>query len=471
MIDVETPGSPGWWLVRLDGRLRVLREGAPVEHSAGRGGRSWAGRSLAQSSWVHRPGLDLLADHLRGEPPLPSVSASWAEAVRPFVRLSRTNFAELVIASAADRMVAAGWASAAEDDRDGDAVIGRLALEVGLGDTLAEVVEQMLTMGSSHLAVGPLPGGGVRVTAQDPRACVTAQDPASGRVLAGLIRSVDEWSADELWHVHLPGDPARVWVARRSPGRPGDWDWDEALSGLVPGFELVPVENRGGVGDFERHLDLLDRINDQVFRRVIIAVYQAFRQRAARGLPSHDEAGAEIDYRSVFAADPGALWDLPDGVEMWESGVVDLTGIRTAIRDDVIALAAVTATPLHHVTPDAAAGSAEGASLMRERLVYRVEDRRRRLERPLARAISAALLLRGEEGRADPLAIRTLWEPAERHSLAERASAAVQATAAGLPWAAAMTDIMGYAPDELPRLESMRGGDMLYVASDVASGG
>jgi hypothetical protein len=36
---------------------------------------------------------------------------------------------------------------------------------------------------------------------------------------------------------------------------------------------------------------------------------------------------------------------------MWESGTVDLTGLRMAIKDDIIAFAAVTKTPL--ALPDA----------------------------------------------------------------------------------------------------------------------
>jgi hypothetical protein len=56
-------------------------------------------------------------------------------------------------------------------------------------------------------------------------------------------------------------------------------------------------------------------------------------------------------------------------------GQVDLGPVRQAIRDDVQDLAAVTRTPLFYLTPDAANGSAEGASLAREGLVFKTEDR------------------------------------------------------------------------------------------------
>jgi hypothetical protein len=478
-IDTETPRSPGWWLVQLDAKLRARREGEPLAYgsstSAAGGSLSlgrpapWSARALSDGVWANRPGIDLLADYLRGEPPLPTISAGWATAVRPYVRLSRTNFAELVTSAVLDRMIPLGWATAVEDDRDGDQMAARIAAVNDLASTFPEALEHMLALADGYMAVGRHPRRAEPlITAQDPRGCITAEDSATGDPLASLIMSTDEWTGDALAHVHLydgvDGAGTQTWVARRKAGAMvANWEWDERLSGPTPGFTVVRFKNRGGVGDYERHLDLLDRINDQVFRRIVIALYQAFRQRAAKGLPRHDDQGDEIDYKDVFQADPGAFWDLPEGVEMWESGVVDLTGLLQAIKSDAIMLAAVTATSLHYITPDAASGSAEGASTMRERMIYRTEDRRRRTEAPTARMWAAAFRLMGETARADALRIRTLWQPAERYSLSERAQANAQAKAGDVPWAARMTDIMGYAPADLPRLESMRGADLLFA--------
>jgi hypothetical protein len=231
---------------------------------------------------------------------------------------------------------------------------------------------------------------------------------------------------------------------------------------------VVRFKNRRGVGEYEPHLDLLDRIDNEVFRRIGISAYQAFRQRAAIGLPNEDEDGNEIDYAEIFTADPGAMWQLPEGASMWESGTVDLTGLRMAIKDDIIAFAAVTKTPLHYLTPDAAAGSAEGASMMREGLVYRVEDRRRRFEGPLAQVMALCFRLMGDAARADALAIRTLWQPAERFSLSEKASAAAQAVTT-LPNEAILTDVWQYAPSDLPRLKAARAEDLLFAPLEAAA--
>ena len=148
---------------------------------------------------------------------------------------------------------------------------------------------------------------------------------------------------------------------------------------------------------------------------------------------------------------------------MWESTPIDLGPIRLATKDDVQGLCAVTATPLYYTVPDAASGSAEGASTQREAFVYRVEDRRGRSRRALSGTMADAFRMLGDTARANRLRIRPLWAPAERHSLAERMSAAAQAKAAGLPQESVYTDVMGYGPRDLERLQAERARDLLYA--------
>ena len=226
---------------------------------------------------------------------------------------------------------------------------------------------------------------------------------------------------------------------------------------------MTRFRNARGVGEFEPHLDVLDRINDQVFERVTIAKLQAFRQRAIIGLPDEEEDGTEIDYSAAFTASPGSMWRVPKDASIWESQAVDLGPIRMAVKDDVEAFAAVTMTPLHYITPDAAQGSAEGASVMREGHLFRVEDRMRRADSGLATVMAQAFAWRGDAARSNALDIRTIWGPTERHSLAERYSAFAQAKAGGLPFASRLTDVLGYPPEDVPRLEAEQGADLLFA--------
>jgi len=190
-----------------------------------------------------------------------------------------------------------------------------------------------------------------------------------------------------------------------------------------------------------------------------------FRQMAIKGdLPETDEDGKTIDYDAVFEADPGALWRLPDGVDLWQSQTTDMTPILAAVRDDVKEFAAVTRTPLFMFTPDAAAGSAEGASLMREGLVFKAEDRADRMTPAALRVARLALAYAGQADRAQG-ELQAIWAPAERFSLQQRGSAAVQAFQSGVPVPSIISDVWQFDPVTAARMKKERGTDMLFAAA------
>jgi hypothetical protein len=241
------------------------------------------------------------------------------------------------------------------------------------------------------------------------------------------------------------------------------WEFDDSADQKVPGRQIpvVHFRNRQGWGEFETHLPSLDRINDKIANEWWIGKIQAHRQRAVKGLPDYDKDGNLIDYTDMFVSSPDALWQLPKDVEFWESAALDLTPISASIKHDLERLAAVLSVPLHTITPDAAAGSAEGASLMREEHVFKVEDRRDRVSGSWARVMELMFLFDGDSQRADRTKIEPLWGPVERYSLTEKASAAAQASGS-LPVEAIQTDIWQYPPAEIQNLRTLRGRDLLF---------
>ena len=482
MIDTTTPRSPGWW-------ARVLA--VQLQHR--RYSLQWS-RHLYNPDGV-RPPLELLNDYLRGEPPLTGeIGKGWNRSSREFLRMSRMDYAELAVGAVADRIMPIGWRTATDANRDGDAAAKQISdvneLPLIFGDNL----RNMLSMADSYMVVGP-PGVGRKVatiSVEDPRDTITAEDPATRQPIAGLKLYRDDWDARDVAKVYLPGTPSRVYtlvstarsstitragiVRMSSPS--SSWMFDESEGGesgapLPKQFDnqipMVRFTNKGGVGEFEPHLPVLDRINDTIFESVTIAKHQAFRQRAFKGLPlvypeGHELAGEPIEYdEDAFAADPGSLWNLPPGVDIWESSPVDLGPIRLMIRDDVMGFAAVTRTPLSMITPDAANGSAEGASTMREAHVFRTEDRMRRCHYGLNKVMAYAFAWDGDTARSDPTNVQTIWAPIERYSLQEKMAAAATARAAGLPQASIFTDVMGYTPADLPRLDQERTDDLLLA--------
>lgn len=452
MIDTTTPMTPGWWLARL---LKRLAE--------------------RQDYYQTRD------DYYCGAPPLPDVPHARRQAYQRLLRLARVNFAELVVEATRERMQVVGFRSGA----DGDPALDSRAWQIWQANSLdadQQLIDRpTLSMGDSYVIVGPTDPeiGAPLITSEDPRQVITEHDPRRRRrVMAALKVYADDVMGVEVAKLFLPG---RVLTAYREPSPSGPfrvsdagWEWvgDEPLldrdGGLLERVPVVRFANRPtgsasdpGRSELDGSFDTLDRINHMVLQRVVIATSQAFRQRAVKGIPVQDESGNDVDYGAIFAPDPGALWLLPEDAEMWESAQADLTPVLTSVRHDVQDLAASTRTPLFYLTPDAANGSAEGASLAREGLVHKVMDRIGQASESWEQVMALAFAFDGLPARPDT---EVIWQPPERFTLAERYDAAAKATAAGVPWEAVMADVLQFSPQQVARMRAQRGTDALLAA-------
>lgn len=458
-IETEVARSPGWWLRRLFNMLADRRR---------------------------RARLQLLLDYHRGHAPLPQGAENAREAFEAFQKKARSNFAELIVSVMSERMAPVGFRTALDDDSTGDAEVGSLWQRAGLDVASADVHDFMLALGEAFVIVGPMDEeiGAPLVTCEDPRFMVADVDPANPRrILAALKVLYDDAEQEDRAYLFLPGEvhvavrrahtaelqravaPPPANLPHHPKGRlgaltsfdPKSWEWSPERSGELP-HSRIPVvrfENKYGLGEFETHTDLLDRINHQILQRMVIATMQAFRQRAVKGLPmvypeDHPLAGQEIDYNTIFAADPAALWLLPETADIWESQTNDLRPILDAVEDDLQHLAAVTRTPMFMLSPGGENQSAEGASLAREGLVFKVSDRITRTSHPWAQVMSLTLLHAGQSERADLAKLQTIWAPPNRLSLSERADAASKLKDI-LPRRTLLIDVLGMAPADADR--------------------
>ena len=429
-IDVQTPRSPGWWLAREFARLND-------PHRKRR--------------------LQLLHDTQRGRGPIPAGQEVDKGGFSAFAKMARTTYGPLIISAVSDGMRIVGFKSAVDDDVTGDAEVGKLWKRARMKVVSTQVHDKMLAMGEAYVVVGLVnpDTGAPLITAEDPRFMVGEEVPGDPYTLLAALKYLhDDTEGEDRAYLYLPG---RVWVARRrktvvtepDPNvfvtrrpesllgvafDPRSWEWDEERSGTLPHSRMPVVKftNHDGMGEIEPHLDLLERINQQVLQRMVIATMQAWRQRAVKGLPDvypddHPKAGDPIDYSEVFTSDPGAFWQLPETANMWESQPVDLRPLLDAVKDDVIALASVTSTPLHMLQPGGDNQSAEGAVSQRDGLTSKRENRIDLVDDCWTQVMSLALTHVGDTERADPAALEAIWAPVYRMSLAERADAAAKA--------------------------------------------
>ena len=436
-IDVETVESPGWWMKKLWDKLEARR--------------------------TH---YQEMFDRYDGEAPLPDSLEDAPEAAQQFFKTSRTRFAEMIVKAVLYPLkIQAVYTGQTSGDL-GDAEAFSLMKRSGMLYETQSCHRAALVTGRSYAIVSrytsPTTGKdyGPRFTSEDPREVVTIQDPVvQSETLAGFKITHDELYERDYAYLYLAGRVYRA--SKEATGKtdtlprfdPSSFDWDEeyggengqALPGMPDDVAVIPYRDEEGVGEFERHISLLDRIDHMVLQGMVIATYQAFKQRGIKvdpeDMPEHDpETGEEIDYDEIFSADPGALWRLPQSAEMWESGAVDLTPIWTGIDRDIQKLSAVTFTPLSMFSPEGQNQSAEGANLTREGRTFKIEDRQETFGASHEKALSLLMKLDGQDERADLGQLKITWRPAERHSLAAKGSAMSQ-TRGDLPFRTRAIDI------------------------------
>lgn len=433
----------------------------------------WWLSELASRMDDRRWRLALLRSYLDGDPPLPEGAENCRDAYKQFQRKARTNFAETVTDAVSDRMIVSNLmvGGANEDDDTARRFWRRNHLSVWSAD----VHRDMLGLSTGYVCVQP-GSDGAQATYERPEQVIVDCDPRRPDLRrAGLKIIRDDVEGFDEAVLHVPGEMF-TWRrdipsvdGHRHPilTYSGGWIPHRADDTGVSRVPIVPFVNRGKISEFESHLDLLDRINWNVLQRLVIIAMQAYRQRATKGeLPETDEAGNPIDYAEVFKPGPGALWQLPDGVDLWESAQTDITGILDSAVADLRALAAVTHTPMSQLVPDSANQSAEGAAFAREGLVFKTEDRINRAQVSWAEVIRLAYEI--DEGVA-PEEIEVQFRPPARQSMAERYDALTKARD-DVPWRTRMTHILGFEGDMVDRMASQRAEDMMLTASLAAAG-
>lgn len=450
--------SPGWWMDRLF-------------------------RRLSDHKRYNR--LQDLHDRYLGDPPLPEGADNARELFQAFQRKSRTNYAQLAVSAVSERMRPVGFRTAVDNDETGDEEARKAWDRARMNIIAADVHDKMLNLGEAYVTVGFLDErtGVPIVTCEDPRFMVGEPDPQNPYVLRAALKFLrDDIEGEDRAYLYLPGE---VWVARRAAAyalmraavgpmywSPETWDWVPERSGTLGHDELcvVPFFNKDGMGEYEPHIDVLDRINHQTLNRLCIAALQAYKQRAIEspeGLDDEDDDGNPIDYSEVFTSDPAAIWMLPAGSKIWESTPADLRQILEVTKDDVLQFAAVSRTPMYYLNPGGANQSADGAAMQRESLIFKTSDRIDRASPQWAMVMALIFQTMGQAERADLSELQTLWASPQRLSLSEKATASAQLKDI-FPYRSLLREVFDLDPGTIERMVSEKEEEDLAAAQRQA---
>lgn len=421
--------------------------------------------------------------YVEGKADLPEMGRNLRASWEQFQKKSLRNLGGLAKNSLADRIVPNGIRIGSDDKSEAVVEARRLWRDNGMDIIVADAVDDALTCGVGYLVVGLDDAGDVVVTREAPEVMYALPHPTRPWKARATIKV---WRDDDS-----PVDQAKVVIpghwylwSRASKTSAGSWlqtawapgTWELAAEGEYDGDPTCAILSRKGrKGFIEGHHNLIDAINLGKLNRLVITAMQAFRQRAlkkskdAAELLDKDPDGNDIDYTKEFPPAPGALWDLPEGFDIWESQATDIRPLLEGEKTDARDFAAETQTPISVFIPDGANQSAEGAANAKEGQISQAKAETRRFSPAVAVAVVYALRALGIDLGGETVQI--LWTPPEHVSLSEKYSAAAQAKAAGISRRGIQKNILGMTPDEIEEEELNVAGEQLSAMTLIQASG
>lgn len=411
--------------------------------------------------------------YANGNAPLPEMGKNTKATWVAFQKKARTNVGGLTCESLGGRMVPNGVRVGTSTTSPAVIAARRVWRDNRLDVVFADAISNMLTTSVGYLITGIRDGQPI-ITSEKPEQVITAPDPAQPwRARAALKAWRDPDTGLDYALVWLPGQ--RQLFSRKSTndnGTPqplvdGGWDDGDPIETFTGGVPVYVLENKDGVAEFEPHIDVIDRLNLGKLQRLVTTAMQAFKQRAMKGgLPTEDEDGNSIEWAKLLEPAPGALWDLPEGIDVWESEQTDIRPLLEGEKADARDFAGVTRTPISVFIPSGENQSAEGAANAKEGEIQKAKDRIARSTAPMEGSILAALRALGLD---DGETVEILWLPPEHVSFTEKTLAAKQAKDAGMSARWIKQNIMGMSPDEIAQDESDAATDALLTATLIGA--
>lgn len=422
------------------------------------------------------PVVSRLRRYARGRADLPEMNRNLRASWQAFQKRARTDYGGAAVRSLRNRIRAHGVRLGTSDDHEHLATVRRIIRDNRGWVVVGEAVRDYIETGVGYLVVSADADGSALLTREKPETFYAEPTPgkpwkarATLKVWRDRVAKLDfaQVRTAAPGMVQLFSRPAVDANGAEASGAGGGWSPAGDPSPLPAGTD-VAILDRGDDGPFlGPHLDVIDRINHGKLNRLVIVAMQAFRQRALKpeegdGLPASDEDGNTIDWGKALEPAPGALWELPAGIDIWESQTAEVLPLLKGEETDARDFCAATGTPISVLIPDSQNQSASGASTAKEMQISQARDDIERIRPAIEVALVYALRVEGVDLGDDTLEV--LFAPPEHVSLSERYAAAVQAKGAGLSSQTIKRDILGMTPDQIKQDEADAGSALLAAA-------
>jgi hypothetical protein len=457
LADDTTPGSPRWWLGKLQTQLLKRQE---------------------QMSVYDR--------YYSGDHPLPFLTPAHASKMRDQFRQllneSRSNFMRLVVDATEERLRVEGFRLSASSDEQADQATWALWQANSMDQESQTAILEALIKGVSYLSVwaGDTPDSAT-IAVEDATETIVAYTPGTNyrRRAAALKIWLDDLSGLLRANVYLPDG---IYKYQRKPDPKGVSSLSQILTtdsrtaqwndlpdgafvknplGVVP---IIPLRNRPrlaceGESEIADAYFIQQGINGFLFLLGLAGYFGAHRQRWMTGVKMMTDEATEKEMEPFDVAIDRILQSEDPNATFGEFGQTDLAGYIKAIEQKVQHVAITTRTPKHYLLPEGQEPSGDAIAASESGLVKKVE----RKQRPFGEAFEETLRLarRFANLPATPPDSEIVWADPQTLSPAVTTDAAIKRYAAGLvPWAATLEDL-GYTPTQIERFQSMRLQDAL----------
>lgn len=449
--DDQTVRSPDWWLLRLGKQLHA-----------------------------RQPKLAWWDCYFSGDHPLPEAPAKARQAYLDFLKMTRTNFVEMVVSASVHRLQVIGVVD--EQGRPDP------SWRWWQANKMAAVQKQLwrtsLSQSLSYAIVGPHPQSTGKqpvplITAEHPSEVIVETDPGTRERLAGLKAWYDPVDRVGRANLFLPEVVVKYTTGTRGPG-PLAWgrtSWTQMADpaphrmGALP---VVPFPCRPDLGkdplpEFQKILDIQDRINLGMLNRMTAERYSAFRQRHVTGhkfKTQVDEAtGLEIPI-NPFVPDPAGLWaSTSENAKFGEFGQTDLMGYLKSHEADIRDLLVISETPSYYYA-DLINIAADTVMALDTNHIAKVEEHQAFFGEAGLDVLALASALAGEERDFAMHELR--WRDPRQLNPAVVADAAAKKKAIGYPLAIVAED-MGESPQRVERIVAESAADQLQAAQLAAA--
>lgn len=429
---------------------------------------AWWVERLNRQLDAKQKSIRTLNDYYEGDHPLssipPRVPDEARQAFRSWMRQNRANWMGLVVESVAERLEVQGIRYGDDQAADADAWAIWQANDFDSGSE--SVITDALITGESYVTVEPNDDDPTtpHLWVEDPAQVIVACDPARPRLRRASFKKWLDDSGFVFAVLQLPDVVVKLRSERavKDATQATRIRWvprgDEAEFGNPFGqVSVVPFRNRArrnlGRSEIADVLDTQDRINREIFLRMIALEYAAFRQRAASGLPllTDDDGKPKMPFTPSMVE----LWVSENPETNWhEFGQTDVSGYIKSVESDIQHIAAETKTPPQYLLGAMVNISGDALKAAESGLVSKVRRRARHFGESIEEVFRLAFMAAGDEAKARVTNAEVIWRNPEFRTEGELVDALVKMKTLGVP-NEALQERWGASPQEIQRWKGM----------------